>query len=206
MDKQEQISLNIAELREESNKSNFKFIKNKIEAVLFLSEKPRSADSIAKEIGLEIDLVRQALSILVDEYEQRDGGIIIDCSDGYCMQIKDDYEDLTENILPIELRSALLRTLSTIALKEPLLQVDLIKIRGAGAYEHIKELIDMNLVKRSKNGHSHILHTTKFFAENFKLSLNGIELQKVLKKSIPGELEFVRPKNITSDEAIFDVA
>ncbi|MCE2929074.1 MAG: SMC-Scp complex subunit ScpB [Candidatus Caenarcaniphilales bacterium] len=186
--------LNINSLLEEAQSFNLRKIKNRIEAILFLSEKPRAIESIAKEANIDLELATRAMSQLVQEYEDRDGGITIDCSDGYCMQISDEFEDLTENILPIELRSAVLRTLSTIALKEPILQSDLVKIRGGGVYEHVKELIDMGLVKRTKDGHSNIVHTSKFFTENFKLSQNGIELQKVLKKAIPSDVEFIRPK------------
>ena len=121
---------------------------------------------------------------------------MIHCTNGYCMQIADQFEDLTEDILPIELRTAVLRTLSTIALKEPILQSDLMKIRGGGIYEHVKELSAMGLVKKTKEGNSHILHTTKFFTENFKLSQNGLELKTVLQKATPGEVEFIKPNTL----------
>lgn len=184
----------------EAKSSRFKTLKAKIEAILFLSEKPRGVESIADQAEADPDLVRDALIQLVQEYEARDGGIIIDTTDGYCMQISDQFESLTENILPIELRTAVLRTLSTIALKEPMLQSDLVKIRGGGVYEHVKELTSMGLVKRTKEGHSHVVHTTKYFQENFKLSQNGIELQNVLKSAGPSDVEFVRPGTLVAGE------
>lgn len=174
-------------------------LKSKIEAILFLSDKPRAAESIAEEAEADSNLVKDCLIQLVQEYEERDGGIIIDTTDGYCMQINDEFETLTENILPIELRTAVLRTLSTIALKEPILQSDLVQIRGGGVYEHVKELVDMGLVKKTKEGHSNIIHTTKFFQENFKLSQNGIELQKVL-RTAGYDVEFVRPNTLVPGE------
>lgn len=180
----------------EAKSARFKNLKAKIEAILFLSEKPRGVESIADQAEADTNLVRDALIQLVQEYEARDGGLVIDTTDGYCMQISDQFESLTENILPIELRTAVLRTLSTIALKEPMLQSDLVKIRGGGVYEHVKELTDMGLVKRTKEGHSHVIHTTKYFQENFKLSQNGIELQTMLKSAGPTEVEFVRPNSL----------
>lgn len=195
--------LEIRELIEESKQGKIKRLKAKIEAILFLSEKPMSAASIADQAGNDdIDLISQCLNQLMQEYEDRESGIVIDCANGYCMQIRDDFEELTQDILPIEIRTAVLRTLSTIALKEPILQRDLVEIRGGGVYEHVKELIDMGLVKKTKDGNSNILHTSKFFTENFKLSQNGIELQKVLKKAAPGEVEFIRPSalHVAEDE------
>lgn len=192
--------LEIRELIEESKQGKIKRLKAKIEAVLFLSEKPISAASIAEQAGADLDLVSQCLNQLIQEYEDRESGIIIDCANGYCMQVRDEFEELTQDILPIEIRTAVLRTLSTIALKEPILQRDLVEIRGGGVYEHVKELIDMGLVKKTKDGNSNILHTSKFFTENFKLSQNGIELQKVLKKAGRGEVEFIRNSELHAQE------
>lgn len=191
----------IKELVEESKLNKIKRLKAKIEAILFLSEKPLSPQNIADKADTDIDMVSQCLSQLMQEYEDRDSGIMIDYSNGYCMQVRDEFEDLAGDLLPIEIRSAVLRTLSTIALKEPILQKDLVEIRGGGIYEHVKELIDMGLVKKSKSGNSHVIHTTKFFSENFKLSQNGIELQTVLKKAAPGKVEFVRPSAMNIDSA-----
>jgi segregation and condensation protein B len=191
-------NLSIESLLGEVKQNSMKRLEARVEAILFLSDKPRTAESIAQQCNIDADLIRQALSNLVQNYEDRDGGLVIDCTHGYCMQIADEFEDLTEDILPIELRTAVLRTLSTIALKEPILQSDLMQIRGGGIYEHVKELVSLGLVKKSKEGNSHVIHTTKFFSENFKLSQNGLELQTVLKKASPRDVEFVRPNTLVA--------
>lgn len=191
-------NLSIESLLGEVKQNSMRRLEARVEAILFLSDKPRTAESIAQQCNIDADLIRQALSNLVQNYEDRDGGLVIDCTHGYCMQIADEFEDLTEDILPIELRTAVLRTLSTIALKEPILQSDLMQIRGGGIYEHVKELVSLGLVKKTKEGHSNIIHTTKFFSENFKLSQNGLELQTVLKKASPRDVEFVRPNTLVA--------
>ncbi len=188
------------EIINNAKRNKLHHLKSKIEAILFLSDKPRGVESIADQAEADVDLVRECLIQLVQEYENRGGGISIDTENGYCMQISDEFESLTENILPIEIRTAVLRTLSTIALKEPILQKDLVTIRGGGVYEHVKELIEMGLVKKSKDSNSHILHTSKFFQENFKLSQNGLGLQSVLKSASPSEVEFVRPSSLVNDD------
>lgn len=198
VNKDEQTCLKLKSIIDDAKRENLRQLKGRVEAILFLSEKPRGADSIAKQANADVDLVRQVLAELVDEYDNRDGGIIIDCANGYCMQIADRYEDLTEDILPIALRTAVLRTLSTIALKEPMIQKDLVTIRGGGVYEHVKELVEMGLVKKTKEGHQNILHTTKFFTENFKLSQNGLELKNVLMKASPSDVEFIRPNTLVA--------
>lgn len=200
-----QTSLEVKSIIDDAKRETLRLIKGRVEAILFLSDKPRGADSIAKQANADVDLVRQVLVELVDEYEERNGGIIIDCANGYCMQIADQYEDLTEDILPIALRTAVLRTLSTIALKEPIFQKDLVTIRGGGVYEHVKELVEMGLVKKTKEGHQNLLHTTKFFTENFKLSQNGLELKNVLMKASPSDVEFVRPNTLVAGHEYEDL-
>jgi segregation and condensation protein B len=155
-------------------------LKAKIEAVLFLSEKPLSAREIAIKVNADLDETRQALLQLIQEYELRDTGLEIDSHEGYSLFVKAEYEQLSGEILPVEMKTGCLRTLSAVALKEPIYQSDLVKIRGGGVYEHLKELEDMGLIKRTKEGSSNLVRTTKLFAEYFKLSDDGLELQKQL--------------------------
>jgi hypothetical protein len=53
------------------------------------------------------------------------------------------------------------------------------------------ELEQLNLIKRKKEGNSNIVTTTSTFAEYFKLSNNGLELQHLLKNS-EQNVKFVR--------------
>ena len=65
------------------------------------------------------------------------------------------------------------------------------ELRGSNVYEHLKELEQLNLIKRKKEGNSNIVTTTSTFAEYFKLSNNGLELQHLLKNS-EQNVKFVR--------------
>lgn len=159
-------------------------LKAKVEAILFLSDKPLNAREISVRANADLDDTRQALIQLLQDYEARDTGLMIDTSNGYALFVKEAYEDLSGALLPLEMKTACLRTLSAVALKEPIYQSDLVKMRGGGVYEHLKELEDMGLVKRTKEGSSNLVRTTKLFAEHFKLSDNGLELQKRLAEQL----------------------
>lgn len=175
-------------------------LKARVEAILFLAENPMSATEISKRANADLNLTREALVQLVQEYETREGGLMIDTSRGYFMQIQEEFEDLTDQILPIQLKTGCIRTLSVIALEEPLYQSDLVQKRGGGAYEQIKDLVAMGLVKKRKEGHKNVLVTTKLFDEYFKLSQNGIELQDVLKdKRKSKKVEFSRKRIFEED-------
>ena len=57
-----------------------------------------------------------------------------------------------------------------IAYRQPILQSDLIEIRGGGAYAHVEELVKRDLVARYRSGRSYLLQTTPEFSRYFKTS------------------------------------
>lgn len=162
-------------------------LKNKIEALLFLTDKPMKAAVIAKSLGEDVQQVRQATLELIHDYETRGGAIEIADEDGYMMQVKDNYASLADEFSPFEMPTSLVRTLSAIAIKQPVLQSEVIKLRGAGAYDHIKELLARDLIHKREDGRSPVITTTKKFQEYFRLSKDGQtwrhELVKANKKS-----------------------
>ena len=120
---------------------------------------------------------------LIMDYSSREGALEIDDEDGYIIQVKEDYIDIVELLCPVDLKPAVLRTLSVIALKEPIRQTDLKELRS-NAYEHIQELLEKGLIIRTKdkNGRSYNIKTSPKFAEYFKLKGDTASLVKVLEK------------------------
>lgn len=159
-------------------------LKAKIEAVLFMTDKPLRAAAIAGIVGDDVQTVRQTLLELIHEYEERQGGLEIADEDGYSFQVRDQYTGLMDEFLPIEMSNAILRTLSAIAIKQPITQSEIIGIRGATAYEHIRDLVIRDLVSKKDDGRSPILMTTKKFQDYFRLSKDGKSLRQYLKKEM----------------------
>lgn len=158
-------------------------LKAKIEAVLFLTDRPIRAQAIARIVDADVQLVRQNLLELIHDYERRGGGLEIAQDNGYIIQVKDDYAQIIEEFLPVEMSAALVRTLSAIAIKQPVAQSEIVKLRGAGAYDHIRELIARELIARKEEGgRSPILTTTKKFQEYFRLTRDAKSLRKHLRK------------------------
>lgn len=62
-----------------------------------------------------------------------------------------------------------MRTLSLIAYHNPILQKEVVKIRGNGAYSHIEELLDRNFIKSEKEGRTKLLSVTDYFLRYFEL-------------------------------------
>jgi segregation and condensation protein B len=156
-------------------------LKSQLEAILFLSDKPVKAAAMARIVSQDVQIVRQALLELIHDYEERDGGLEIADDDGYIIQVRDAYASIVDEFAPMEMPVALIRTLSAIAIKQPVAQSEIIKIRGAGAYDHVKELILRDLIsKKEEGGRSPMLGTTKKFQEYFRLTQDAKMLRTQL--------------------------
>ncbi len=157
-------------------------LKSKVETVLFVTSKAMEAKEIAQILNEEVDNIEEALLELIMDYSSRDGALEIDDENGYILQVKEDYIDIVEKLVPVDLSQAVMKTLSVIALKEPVRQTYIKDLRGAGAYEHINELLAKGLIsrKKDKNGRSFNLRTTQKFREYFKLQGDTNALAKIL--------------------------
>ena len=158
-------------------------LKARIEAVLFTTAQALSIKDIADILNEEdVDKVEEAMLELIMDYASREGALEIDDENGYILQVKEEHMDIVEKLCPVELKPAVLRTLSVIALKEPIRQSDLKELRGSTAYEHVQELLEKGLISRTrdKNGRSYNLRTTPKFAEYFKLKGDTRSLAKLL--------------------------
>ena len=142
----------------------------RIEAVLYLKGKPLSLGELAEITGISRDEVEMGLITLMADYAHRDTALEIrQEGQRYSLQLRDGLGDLVQNLLPVDLSTAALRTLATIALKKRILQSDLVELRGSGAYDHIKELLAQNFIerKRQSEGRSYWLSLSEKFHRTF---------------------------------------
>ncbi|CAN5548474.1 hypothetical protein BH11CYA1_BH11CYA1_31040 [soil metagenome] len=183
-------------------------LKNHIEALLFLTDKPIKAAVIARTLNQDVQDIRKAMLDLINDYETRNSALEIADEDGYMLQVKDEFSGLVDEFAPFELPTSLVRTLSAIAIKQPVAQSEVIKLRGAGAYDHIKELIARELIHRREDGRSPLLTTTKKFQEYFRLSKDGQtwrhQLETATNKDRPEEEQVSLQKDVQLE--LFDAA
>ena len=156
-------------------------LKSKVEAVLFVTAKAMQPIEISEILKVPVEDIESALLDLMFDYSSRDGALEIDDEDGYILQVKAEHLDIVEKLCPVDLKPAVVKTLTVIALKEPIRQTELKELRS-NAYEHIQELIEKGLISRTKdkNGRSYNLKTTPKFAEYFKLKGDAKTLAKLL--------------------------
>ncbi|SFM66798.1 SMC-Scp complex subunit ScpB [Methanolobus profundi] len=153
--------------------------KEVIEAVLFAAGGAIDAATLAKLTGKKKKQVITIATDLVNEYASRESGIeVIDLGERYVMQVKPKYTDMVRPFAPKELSAPMLRTLSMIAYHQPLIQSDLVDMRGNSAYDHIRELKERGFVEALPHGRTKLLRTTSLFADYFGLESNDPELVK----------------------------
>ena len=157
-------------------------LKSKIEAVLFVTARSVTIKEIADILQAEEPEIEEAMLDLIMDYSAREGALEINDENGYILQVKEDYGDIVEKLCPAEISGAILKTLTIIALKEPIRQSTLKEMRGASTYEHVNELVKKGFVKRTKdkNGRSFNLHTTPKFQEYFQLQRDTEALKQLL--------------------------
>jgi segregation and condensation protein B len=144
----------------------------KLEAILYIKAQPVSLDELVEAVGLERDLVEDALLELMTDYAHRDSALeVIETPSGYSLQLRETYQDIVTHLIPAELNTGALRTLAAIALKSPILQTDLIELRGSSAYQHVQDLVEQGFVKkrRQQDGRSFWLEVTQKFYQYFEI-------------------------------------
>ena len=144
----------------------------RLEAILYLKGRPLSLGELAELAGTAREEVELGLITLMADYAHRDTALEIrQEGQRYALQLRDSLGDLVQNLLPVDLSTAALRTLATIALKKRILQSELVDLRGSGAYDHIKELLAQNFIerKRQSEGRSYWLSLSEKFHRTFSV-------------------------------------
>jgi segregation and condensation protein B len=148
----------------------------RIEAILYLKGRPVSLAELVSLTGMPAEDVEIAVITLMTDYAHRDTALeIFQEGQTYSLQLRQGLNDLVQVLLPVDLSTAALRTLATIALKKRILQSELVDLRGSGAYDHIKELLAQNFIerKRQSDGRSFWLTLSEKFHRTFALDASA---------------------------------
>jgi segregation and condensation protein B len=159
----------------------------KIEAILYLKGQPLSLTEIAEYALCDRDDVQEAIIELMSDYAHRDSALeVIETPNGYSLQLRSIFENLLQTLVPAELGTGALRTLAAIALKNPVLQTDLIELRGSSAYQQIQELVELGFVRkrRQSNGRSYWLEVTDKFHQYFEIDEVDSAIAKTIRQKV----------------------
>lgn len=171
-----------------------------VEAVLFASDAPLTADEIARaDDMLDEDEVEAALHFLRAEYDDAERSFeIVEVAEGYQILTRPEFAPYLERFdnvpRPSRLSGPALETLAIIAYRQPIGRVEIEYIRGVGASGVMRSLQDRRLIdvvgRAEGLGRPLLYGTTSFFLEHFGFkSLEDLprpdELPIVLRERIP---------------------
>ena len=136
-------------------------VKAAVEAALYSASENLKISDIAARTNLPVEEVRTAVMDLRREYDDRDSAIqIAKIGTEYRMMLRPEYTEVTGTFAKAELSGGVLRTLTTIAYYQPVLQAELLKLRGPRVYEDVHTLVEMDFVARKRAGNTCELSTT----------------------------------------------
>jgi len=186
-----------------------------VEAVLFASDAPLTADEIARaDEMLDEDQVEDALQLLRAEYDDAGRSFqVVEVAEGYQILTRAEFAPYLERFdnvpRPSRLSGPSLETLAIIAYRQPIGRLEVEYIRGVGASGVIRTLQDRRLIDvvgRSEGlGRPLLYGTTTFFLEHFGFkSLEDLprpeEMPIVLRERIPLGIEGEEPEESAQAE------
>ncbi|HUW90480.1 MAG TPA: SMC-Scp complex subunit ScpB [Candidatus Nanopelagicaceae bacterium] len=171
------------ELTKEELELQLKILRrNLIEGALYAAGRPLDVEELSTKLEIPKKEVEELVRVVAFDYLEHEGALIVaQIGEKYQMQLR---PELTETVSKFAKGGAIaeryLRTLTVIALKQPILKSTVIKLRGSGAYEHVKYLLDNDLISAEKKGRSAELTTTDKYADMFGLPKNKEELKRMM--------------------------
>lgn len=144
-----------------------------IESILYLKAQPLTLTELAELAHCDRDEVEEGLLELMSDFSHRETAMeVAETSDGYCLQLRLEYQGMVQQIIPADIGVGALRTLAVIAMKGPIIQTELINLRGSTAYHQVQELVEQGFVRkrRRSDGRSYWLQVTEKFRQYFQLN------------------------------------
>ncbi len=157
-----------------------------IEAILYLKAQPLTLAEIAEFASCDRDEAEEGLLDLMADYAHRETALeVVETPSGYSLQLREDFQNLVQNLVPADIGKGALRTLAVVALKGPIIQSDLINLRGSSAYDHVRDLVEQGFVRkrRRSDGRSFWLQVTDKFHQYFQLNQLPGNLDQLLGES-----------------------
>ena len=163
-------------------------LKKKVEAVLFTVGKEITVERVASLCSLDMPKVQEIIQQLAQEYRERDHSLqIVEKENGWKLTVRDEFVPLVSSLVSsTELERPLMETLAVIAWKYPVLQADVVKLRNASAYDHMKQLEERGFIAKERSGRTYKLKLTKKFFEYFDLPSE--EAKQAFLKQIPAAM------------------
>ena len=160
----------------------------RLESALYSAGRPLTIEELIKAAGTEsqqktITVLESIIKKMKNTFKAIE---IVSLPDGsYVFQLKPEYSASVRKYAskPI-LSRATQKTLSYIALEQPISSKQLLEVRGSGVYGQLKELRQLNFVEHQSVGRLRIYSTTEKFQKYFGIEGDVATLKQKLFKRV----------------------
>ena len=160
----------------------------RLESALYSAGRPLTLEELIKASGTES---RQKTTSTLDSIIKKMKNVfkaieVVILPDGsYVFQLKPEYSSSIRKYASKPLLSrATQKTLSYIALEQPISSKQLLEVRGSGVYAQLKELRQLNFIEHQSVGRLRIYSTTEKFQKYFGIQGDVTALKQKLFKKI----------------------
>ncbi|RJU92322.1 MAG: hypothetical protein DWC08_04600 [Candidatus Poseidoniales archaeon] len=140
-----------------------------LEATLFGAGRSMSVSELSSALGYDEDEMLDSLYSLRSTLKRRRGGAlqVAEVGDRWAIEVKPDIASHLPKETKTEIPQKLLKAAALIAYHQPMSQSRLVELLGQKAYDYVRELAQLGMVDRRKDGNTRRLSTTRRFSETF---------------------------------------
>ena len=140
-----------------------------LEATLFGAGRSMSVSELSTALGYDEDEMLDSLYSLRSTLKRRRGGAlqVAEVGDRWAIEVKPDVASHLPKETKTEIPQKLLKAAALIAYHQPMPQSRLVELLGQKAYDYVRELAQLGMVDRRKDGNTRRLSTTRRFSEIF---------------------------------------
>jgi segregation and condensation protein B len=140
-----------------------------LEATLFGAGRSMSVSELSTALGYDEDEMLDSLYSLRSTLKRRRGGAlqVAEVGNRWAIEVKPDIASHLPKETKTEIPQKLLKAAALIAYHQPIPQSRLVELLGQKAYDYVRELAQLGMVDRRKDGNTRRLSTTRRFSETF---------------------------------------
>ncbi|MDB9834864.1 SMC-Scp complex subunit ScpB [Candidatus Poseidoniaceae archaeon] len=140
-----------------------------LEATLFGAGRSMTVADLSLALGYDEDEMLDSLYSLRSTLKRRRGGAlqVAEVGDRWAIEVKPDIANHLPKETKTEIPQKLLKAAALVAYHQPMAQSRLVELLGQKAYDYVRELAQLGMIDRRKDGNTRRLITTRRFSEAF---------------------------------------
>ena len=177
-------------------------LKAVLEGLIFVSESPLTLDRMKEVLGIHKKDLQRLLSEMMEEYRRSERGfLLVEVAEGFQFRTRPEHADWIKKLKRVKttgLSQPALETLAIVAYRQPVVRMDIEKIRGVESGGVLHTLLEKKLIKiigkKDIPGKPLVYGTSRRFMEVFGLKdLSELPTLKDLEGLGPPSAEGIMP-------------